>query len=106
MRLAILCLSGCFRACAQSCVTSQVFIKFWKKNCEKSPGFKNFITKLFQNFLFFLEELLEEMGFKNTMLYLFKPMQAILQREYLQTVLYKRKYALPTRCLKMNFKMS
>jgi hypothetical protein len=63
---------------------------------KKSPGFKNFLSliknfikKLFQNFLFFLEELLEEMGFKNTILYLFKPMQAILQREYLQNYFKK-----------------
>jgi hypothetical protein len=32
--------------------------------------------------------------------------KAILQREYLQNVSYKRKNALPTRCLKMNFKIS
>jgi hypothetical protein len=32
--------------------------------------------------------------------------KAILQREYLQNDSYKRKYALPKRCLKMNFKIS
>jgi hypothetical protein len=44
------------------------------------------------------------MELQKTTLYLFKPMQAILQREYLQNDIYKIKYALPTKCLKMNFK--
>jgi hypothetical protein len=54
---------------------------------------KSFIKKLFQNFLLFLEELFEEIELQNTTLYLFKPTQAIFQREYLQNDIYKRKYA-------------
>jgi hypothetical protein len=48
---------------------------------------KDLLEKLYQTFFYSLKNSFEKIKFQNTILYLFKPMQAYLQRKYLQNVL-------------------
>jgi hypothetical protein len=62
--------------------------------------FKSLIRKTISNFLLFLEEPFEKIGSQNINLHLPKAMQTLLQRKYLQKVLYKIKFAFPKVILK------
>jgi hypothetical protein len=50
--------------------------------------FKSFIIKTISNFLLFLTNSFEKIEFQNTILHLFKHMQAYLHMKYLQNGLY------------------
>jgi hypothetical protein len=64
-----------------------------------------YVRKTISNLLSMLEELIWENINSNTILCLFKTMQAYLQRNYFQGVFFKIRFPLLTMCLKMNFKV-
>jgi hypothetical protein len=53
---------------------------FYKRVSYEYPLFKCLLEKLFQTFYYSLKNCFEKIEFQNTILYLFNPMQAYLQK--------------------------